>query len=142
MPDVPETREVTITAEHDGTERKHTFWLSAKAGYGDLIAFVSGGGDKQLITADRVLRRSLIDTDGTPLKWSPVVTDDHFTAPDGTRHHVDELPAFTAFDAGSSRRRWYQLAYDNDEVYIDPTEIITIVDQLAEDASEGRPTRR
>ena len=142
MPDTPEPREFVIRAWHDDTdeERKHTFRAVPRAGFGDGVALVSGGTER-VLAIDRVIRRSLLNTDGTPHGWEPSIVDGHFTAPDGTHQPESELPRYLDHDAGSSRRRWHELSYDNDTVTMSMDDTIAMFEQLTADAV-GRPTQR
>jgi hypothetical protein len=91
---------------------------------------------------DRLIRRSLANNDGTPEKWEPDIVDGHFTAPNGDHTPEELLPGFMAFDAGSSRRRWVQLLDHDDDITVDPEQIIELMADLLEAASDSRPTTR
>lgn len=150
--DLP-THEFTMIFVRDGVNEEHEFTARPRLGWGDIAALlpVAGGGGEGSTQAlkqiDRLIRRSLVDNDGTPEKWQPrVVTPDDeyaepwFTAPNGDHCPLDLLPGFEAFDAGSSRRRWVHLMERDDDVTIEPEQIMDLVNDLMEVASE-RPTK-
>lgn len=142
MSETPGPREFVVSAWHDdtGEERKHTFRAVARAGFGEGVGMVADG-QRRVLTMDRLIRKSMIDSDGTPHAWKPVVVDGHFTAPDGTPQPEEKLPEYLAHDAGSSRRRWHELAYDNDTVTVDLDDALAMFEQLTESVG-GRPTKR
>lgn len=141
----PDWREITIVADHDGEQRKHTFRVKLDLDYKDMVAvtrFTTKGGSEadMLPTVDRVLRRSMCDADGTPARWRPQVNEEQFVAPDGTVLPADRVDEFTGFEAGSSSRRWRALLVD-DDVFIDPERLMDAWNGLMGGTAE-RPTRR
>jgi hypothetical protein len=90
---------------------------------------------------DRLIGRSLDNTDGTPEKWKPTVVDRHFTAPNGDHTPAELLAGFESFDAGSSRRRWVHLMEVDDDITVEPDQIVELMADLLE-AAANRPTTR
>lgn len=148
----PPTHEFTMIFVRDGVDEPHEFVARPSIGWGDVSSLMlpmmegaSGISAGTLRQIDRLIRRSLVNDDGTPEKWRPrVVTPDDgepwFTAPNGDHCEVTELPVYEALDAGSSRRRWSHLMEVDDDVTIEPEQILALVNDLMEVASE-RPTK-
>ena len=90
---------------------------------------------------DNIVRRSLVNDDGTPEKWTPNVVDGHFTDPSGGHAPVELLPLVEAFDAGSSRRRWVHLMTHDDDVIIERDQLMELYNDLMAVAGV-RPTER
>jgi hypothetical protein len=131
--------EFSVAFVRDDVEEIHEFAARPKASYNDLIGMVKYGADEDpraITFLSRMIRRSLLDSDGTPAKWKPSVHDDHFTDPDGNHTHVDDLPTFLAFEAGSSRRRWVHLMEYDDEVEVEEDQISGVLKYLTEAAAE------
>ncbi|MGH9058324.1 MAG: hypothetical protein ACRDZY_02220 [Acidimicrobiales bacterium] len=128
----------------DGVEEIHEFVARPALGWQDLqrlIPLVIGKtaqalSAKALASIDRLLRRVLTNDDGTPLNWSPTVVDGHFTDPNGDHTPADLLPAYEAFEAGSSRRRWVHLMDFDDELTIEYEQILGLVNDLIEVAAD------
>lgn len=133
----------------DGVEERHEFTAHPTMGWQDvrgLMPLMGGEGDQTLSqgairVVDRLIGRSLDNTDGTPEKWKPRVVDGHFTAPNGDHTPVELLPGFEAFEAGSSRRRWVHLMEVDDDVTVEPMQIVELMADLVEVAA-NRPTTR
>lgn len=132
----------------DGVEERHEFSACPTMSWQDIrgLVPVAGSGAAGSETAavrvsDRLIRRALRNDDGTPEKWVPVITDGHFTDPNGDHTPVNLLPAYQAFDAGSSRRRWVYLMEEDDDVTVEAEQILTLVSDLVE-AAAVRPTSR
>ncbi|MGH8571850.1 MAG: hypothetical protein ACREX8_04635 [Gammaproteobacteria bacterium] len=136
--------EFTITFVRDGREETHEFVAKPRVQFGDMMGMVQFGenNSRALSAMDRLIRRSLVDDDGTPARWAPTVDDEGcFTAPDGDRRPESELGAVEAFDAGSSRRRWAHLMDDDDDVEIELEQVAELMQWLAEQSAD-RPTQR
>lgn len=67
--------------------------------------------------------------------------DMQFAGPDGQPHPWGDLDKFTAFAAGSSRRRWTALMEDDDDIYVDPDVLAGVFKHVVSLAA-GRPTQR
>lgn len=63
-----------------------------------------------------------------------------FRGPDGELHTFDQVEKFTAFEAGSSRRRWTHLMEVDDDVEVDAQDLMELFEWLVGLAA-GRPTR-
>jgi hypothetical protein len=131
----------SVTFDVDGEETEHYFKARPQITYGDMVALKKHEADDQgavLPYLDRVIRRSLINNDGTPVKWRPIVKAGQFANPDGTDVPVADLPKYTAHEAGSSRRRWVELI-DSDDAVVDFEQVMSVFEWLAEEAA-NRPT--
>lgn len=138
-PEVP----FSVGFVRDGVEEIHEFTARPRVSYGDTVGLVKNqDGAGALPYLDRLIRRSLVDNDGTPAKWQPTVVDGELTAPDGTTVSAEDLPKYTAFEAGSSRRRWVQLMEHDDDVEVEFEQILGVFEHLMAEVSAGRPTSR
>lgn len=132
--------------EEDGVTKKivetHEFTARPAMAYGDVLGLAANEeSPRALQFLDRIIRRALLNDDGTPEKWTPYVHDDHFNDPvDGHRTHVDDLPAFESFESGSSRRRWARLI-NAEDVFVEMRQVTEVLEFLSEEAA-GRPTSR
>ncbi|MGH3921346.1 MAG: hypothetical protein ACRDTT_00425 [Pseudonocardiaceae bacterium] len=139
----------------DDADEHHEFVARPRMGWQDVKGLypLMGGSDrddglvqKALGPIDRLIRRSLRNDDGTPEKWVPNVVHDEdrtwFTDPNGDHiegDNVEELlPAYLAFDSGSSRRRWVHLMEHDDDVTIEPGQIMDLLSDLTEQSGKGR----
>jgi hypothetical protein len=160
----PKPHEFGMIFIRDGVEETHEFVAWPGMGWQDvrgLIPLLGGKKDDDVLTQaavrviDRLIRRSLDNRDGTPEKWEPVpipppgsdpddpdVVKSHFTAPNGDHVPMDLVEGYLAFDAGSSRRRWVKLLDEDDDITVDPDQIIQLMADLLEAASNNRPTTR
>lgn len=134
----------------DGVEERHEFVAHPTMGWQDvrgLIPLMGGKASDDALSqaavrvVDRLIGRSLDNTDGTPEKWRPKVVDGHFTAPNGDHTPVEVLSGFESFDAGSSRRRWVHLMEVDDDITVEPDQIVELMADLLE-AAANRPTTR
>lgn len=133
----------SVVFDHEGEEIEHHFTARPQITYGDMVGLKKHEQDEQgavLPYLDRIIRRSLRNDDGTPLKWTPLVKAGHFTSPDGNETPVADLPKYTAHEAGSSRRRWSELI-ESEEDIVDFDQVMEVFEYLAEVASD-RPTER
>lgn len=137
------TVEFSVDFDHDGEIREHHFTAHPKITYGDMVGLKTHQKDTQggvLPYLDRIIRRSLDDTDGVPLKWEPDIAAGEFTTPDGNQAPLADLPKYQDFDAGSSRRRWAELI-ESDDAVVDFEQVMGVFEYLAE-AVADRPTSR
>ena len=136
----------------DGTEETHEFTARPKFGWKEttgaigLMGLVDGKTDHGELShairyLDSIVRRSLVNDDGTPEKWEATVVDGHFTDPGGNHAPVELLPLVEAFDAGSSRRRWVHLMTNDDDVTVEQTQLMELFADLMAVAG-ARPTER
>jgi hypothetical protein len=63
-----------------------------------------------------------------------------FRGPDGQLHPMDRAARFLEFEAGSSRRRWFHLMNEDDEITVDAKELTKLFEWLVGLAA-NRPTR-
>lgn len=135
--------EFTIDFLRDGEVETHAFTARPDMSYGDTIGLVMHQDDSSglLPYFDRFIRRSLVNNDGVPAKWTPTVVEGHFTAPNGDHTPVDQLEKFTAPEAGSSRRRWLHLMDpENDELTVELEQVMAVFEYLIGQAGGDRPT--
>lgn len=133
----------------DGVEERHEFVAHPTMGWQDvrgLVPLMGGKTDDALTqqavrVIDRLIRRVLANDDGTPELWEPTVVDTHFTDPNGDHTPLELLPAYEAFTAGSSRRRWVHLMEHDDDVTVEAEQIVDLLADLLEAAGQ-RPTQR
>lgn len=134
----------------DGVEERHEFVAHPTMGWQDvrgLIPLMGGKADDQALSqaairvVDRLIGRALDNRDGTPEKWTATVVDGYFAAPNGDHTPAELLPGFESFDAGSSRRRWVHLMEVDDDITVDPDQIVELMTDLLE-AAANRPTTR
>lgn len=147
----PQRYEVAVIFKRDGVRERHEFITEPRwdwMGLRGLLHLMDARDDsgitaKTLAQFDRLVRRSLVNDDGTPEKWRPHVVDDGesepwFTDPNGDHCPAEMLPAYVTFEAGSSRRRWMHLIDADEEVTIEATQIIRLANYLMEMAGKDR----
>ncbi len=98
--------------------------------------------------ATLLIGKTLDNTDGVPVQWSPSTLprpknagDDYepkFRGPDGKLHPMDQAAKFEEFDKGSSRRRWEALLVDNQ--FTCPLEVLVEITKDLIEMSSGNPT--
>lgn len=141
--DEPGLLQHTVLFSRDGEVEEHVFNARPEMSYKRMQDIVrarrSGDGVDALAIFERMIRPSMIDTDGTPAKWKPEIEDGMFVDPHGDERPVSELADMTAFEAGSSRRRWIYLIDVDDELDVKLPEIEKLYEALVE-ASAARPT--
>lgn len=135
-----------IADEDTGTHRRivevHEFTARPTMAYGDVLGLAANEeSPRALAFLDRIIRRALLNDDGTPAGWKPYIHENHFSDPiTGNHTHVDELPNVETFEAGSSRRRWAHLI-GADDVSVEMKQVSAVLEYLSEEAA-GRPTSR
>lgn len=132
----------------------HEFTALPRIDAGQLIRLLSGvdraednpGG--MLSALSESVRKVLSDKDGTPQHWTPVAlpregdTPLSFRGPDGQVYPFTDQAAidkFTAFEAGSSRRRWAHLLFDDEQVAVDLEDLVEVAQDMISEGT-GRPT--
>lgn len=143
------TIEFGVVFLRDGMEETHEFTARPRMGWQDLTGLVplmsaqseDGITEEAVRTISNMIRRGLVNDDGTPEKWEPNVVAGYFTAPSGDHTPVGMLPAFDAFEAGSSRRRWVHLMAHDDDVTVEADQVAEILTDLVSAAAQ-RPTQR
>jgi len=137
------TVEFSVGFVRNGVEEIHEFAARPRFTYGDTVGIVKNqDGALALPFLDRMIRRCLADDDGTSLRWEPYVRDGQLEAPDGKLVDPADAATYTAFEAGSSRRRWAHLMEADDDVEADLEQIVGVFEYLAGEAAGGRPTSR
>lgn len=149
--------EFTMIFVRDGVDEHHDFEARPSLGWADvkgLVPLLGGTKDDDLIRRalgpiDRLIRRCLRNDDGTPERWEPRTVEPDgedgkvwFTAPNGDHTDADLLPTFTTFSAGSSRRRWVHLMERDDDLTVEPEQVMALMQDLMGVATGGRPTKR
>jgi hypothetical protein len=96
----------------------------------------------------RLIAKSLDNTDGVPVQWSPIALDKpknagedwepKFRGPDGKLHPMSQAGKFEEFAAGSSRRRWELLLLDS-QFTVELETLVEITKDLIE-RTTGTPT--
>jgi hypothetical protein len=137
------TVEFSVGFVRDGVEETHEFTARPRFTYSDTLGLVKNQKDASALPfLDRMIRRSLVDSDGTPAKWQLELVDGQVVAPDGSEVDIAEAQKFAAFEAGSSRRRWAHLMETDDDVEIEFEQIMQVFEYLTSEAANGRPTSR
>lgn len=143
--DLPGLVEHTVPFERDGELEEHLFRAQPRMSYKRMADIVkarrSGDGVAALAVFERMIRPALVDTDGVPAKWQPVIKDGVFVDPDGNERPAADAADLLAFEAGSSKRRWIHLLDVDDEVEVELDDITKFYEVLVEEASD-RPTQR
>jgi hypothetical protein len=133
-----------VAVRRRGVREVHSFQARPVADVGSALAFAAGGNEAH--AAVKLLARMLVDDDGVPSAWAfnPLPADAEcafpsFVAPDGGRLPLDRAAEFTDIKAGSSRRRWNYLMYEDEDVVITAQVLVRIVQDMVE-AAAGNPT--
>lgn len=128
-------------------EEDHEFLTVTRADYQDTVSLFrmskeNGRISSLVLTMDRMIRKAMDDDDGTPHWWRPEIDEDgNFIGPTGETYPESDLAQFSAFAAGSSRRRWCYLMDEDHEVSIENDQIADLFRDIVEGAGE-RPTKR
>jgi hypothetical protein len=143
--------EFALIFKRDGVRERHEFLAEPQYDWKNLRSLLylmdSRRGDqfdpRAFTQIDRLVRRALVNTDGTPEKWkAKVVSNDGeepwFTDPNGDHAPAEMLPVYEAFGQGSSRRRWAYLMDEDDEVTVDFKQVIDLMQDLMEVAGKDR----
>lgn len=135
-----------VVVRRRGVKETHAFRARPAEDIGSALAFASGDGSKMARAAVKMLARMLVDDDGVPASWEfmPLPVDAEcsfpsFTGPDGNRYPLARSGEFTDIKAGSSRRRWNFLFYEDEDVTIRADVLVRIVQDMVE-AAAGIPT--
>ena len=134
-----------VEETHEFTARPTFGWKEIRGAVG-LMGLADGKVEHgelghAVVYLDGIIRRAMVDDDGTPEKWSATVVDGHFADPRGDHVPVELLPLVEAFDAGSSRRRWVHLMTHDDDVTVEQGQLMELFDDLMAVAAD-RPTER
>jgi hypothetical protein len=135
-----------VVVRRRGAKETHSFLARPVQDIGSALAFASGDGSKMARAAVKLLARMLVDDDGVPSAWEflALAADTanpfpSFAGPDGQRYPLGRAGEFTDVAAGSSRRRWNYLFYEDEDVTIRADVLVRIVQDMVE-ASAGIPT--
>jgi len=142
-PEPEPTLDFSVEFVRDGVSEVHEFTAALRVGFSDTVALLTGADDeaKVLPHLDRMIRRALLNTDGTPQRWRPSFEGKEFIAPDGERHPAVHLDRYTSFDAGSSRRRWAHLMDVDEEIQVEHEQVVAVFEYITSEAAD-RPTQR
>jgi hypothetical protein len=150
------TVEFELAVWRDGLEEIHHFTARPQTDAGAMIEFSrsSNDGERQARAVFRMMSKMLINTDGVPSQWVPTIVDKpknagadyqpKFRAPgapagDGKLHPMSEAGKWTDPAKGSSRRRWDNLMFEDQDITVDIGVVSEILTDLAGDAA-GLPT--
>ncbi len=142
--DAPPPVEFTVEFTRDDEPETHTFRARPRFTYkrmNEAAKASSLGGAAAVLRFEKMIRPSLLDTDGTPAKWVPIVKDGEFEDPTGEMRDVADIASYLEANAGSSKRRWAHLMDDDDELEVTIEEIVKVY-ELMVTAATDRPTRR
>jgi hypothetical protein len=150
----------SIDFVRNGVREPHEFKAVPRTSYGDMIGIVKNQDDDpgaSLRFLDRMIRRLLVDSDGTPEQWTAEIKTEaspagkttkadaapveYFIDPAGKRQPASDLPKYLAFEAGSSRRRWAYLLQKDDDVEVEIDQVTDLFEWLASEAAD-RPTSK
>jgi hypothetical protein len=133
----------------NGEPEIHGFTAAPVMDLGSILLFTSGKDEDGGQALLRLMRVNLVDDDGVPADWRPTIIDrpanagpnwqPKFRAPDGTLHPMGEAERWTDPQAGSSRRRWNILMFEDDGVTVSADVVTEIVKDLMAGAA-GLPT--
>lgn len=143
--------EFALIFKRDGVRERHEFTAEPQYDWKNLRSLMylmesrrdEGFDPKALAQIDRLVRRALVNHDGTPERWrAKVVSPDDgepwFTDPNGDHTPAEMLPLYEEFSAGSSRRRWAHLMDVDDEVTVDFKQVTDLMQDLMAIAGKDR----
>jgi hypothetical protein len=162
----PETSEKTIKTHHftaapdPGAGDFHRFALASQKGGGDLLIVLGDIMPRMIVNDDgvpaqwkykelpaKVVRREVPgsapdDSTGHGLAVLGTMDDGepvpHFRGPDGQIYPEPDRKRFEEFEAGSSRRRLYNLMFEDVNVKVHMQTVAEIMKDLFEAAGKGR----
>lgn len=141
--------DVTVVFLRGEEEVEHDFVISPQLSYKQLVPIMPLFGAQLSQTEamkfvphiDRILRRIMVDDDGTSYSWVPDLGNpDGFTAPDGTLRPFGELDTYSRFEAGSSRRRWRWLMEVDEDLEIEFEQLFELLKHGIELAGQQTTT--
>jgi hypothetical protein len=150
IPEIP----FTLNVEHeldDGSRelRAHEFIGKPDPSSGDFARFTKatqGDGAEVVDALMSILPRMIDNSDGVSATWeyreldpAPGEDEHRFYGPDGQLHPISEREKYTAFEAGSSRRRLYHLLFVDPDARVQIQTVVEIMKDLMAEGS-GRPT--
>jgi len=155
IPEIPFSLNVEHERENGRRELvTHEFIGRPDPSSGDFARFTmatQGSGPEVVEALMSILPRMIDNSDGVSATWEyreidPASVADgeepgekRFYGPDGQLYPVSESKQFTAFEAGSSRRRLYHLLFVDPDARVQIQTVVEIMkDLMAEGA--GRPT--
>lgn len=153
---IPEV-EFSLNVEHENPEtgqrelRTHDFVGKPDPSSGDFARFtlatgVSDNGAEVVRVLMEILPRMIDNSDGVSATWEfrelepeDQAGETRFYGPDGQLHPVSERSKYDAFEAGSSRRRLYNLMFVDPNARVQMPTVVEIMKDLFEAAAD-RPT--
>jgi hypothetical protein len=135
----------------DGVSEIHEFTARPNIDIGPMLKVAQDLNDvaKMAPIVIRTMSKMLDNTDGVPLDWEVVPLEKpgnagpnwepKFRGPDGKLYPMDKATRFTAVTAGSSRRRWAYLMYEDDGASVDLATMMEIMQDMISVAA-NRPT--
>jgi hypothetical protein len=138
----------------NGSPEVHGFTAAPVMDLGSVLMFMRGHEDEMGQALLRLMLVNLVDDDGVPADWSVQMTErpknagadwqPKFRAPgppagDGRLHSMADAARYTDPNAGSSRRRWSHLMFEDDGVIVSAEVILEIMKDLMAQAA-GLPT--
>lgn len=141
--------------EDEPVSEVHEFTAMPRIDAGQLIRLLTGVDKSEenpggmLDALSESVRKVLSDKDGTPQHWRPVALPrdgeggpTSFRGPDGAIYPFSDTAAiekFEAFEAGSSRRRWAHLLFDDEQIAVDLEDLVEVAQDMISEGT-GRPT--
>lgn len=134
----PETHEFRAKVIIDASGLAHMFHANQES------------PERSLVGLFRIIARLIDNKDGVPAQWEPTPlplpkevkeaeeAQLKFRGPDGEIYPMAEAVQFTAFEAGSSRRRWLHLMEKDDEVYVREGDLLELFKYLVTLAGKDR----
>ena len=132
----------------------HGFTARPVMDFGSVLLFLKGNDSDSGQALLRIMRVNLADDDGVSESWQPTILDrpadadatwqPKFRAPappvgDGRLYTMDKIGRWTDPQAGSSRRRWTHLMFEDDGVVVTIQTVFDILKDITESAA-GLPT--
>jgi hypothetical protein len=143
-----------IEVYRNGLPEVHGFIARPVMDFGSVLLMLKGNEADTGQALLRIMRMNLDDADGVSDAWQPTMLDKptnaagdwqpKFRAPaaphgDGRLHPMADMGRWTDPQAGSSRRRWSHLMFEDDGVVVTMTVVFDILKDLTERAA-GIPT--
>jgi hypothetical protein len=143
-----------IKVFRNGLPEIHGFTAAPVMDLGSVLLYLRGDEDSAGQAMLRLVTVNLDDSDGVPADWQPTMLPKpksagadwvpKFRAPgaphgDGKLHTMDQAHRWTDRDAGSSRRRWNYLMFEDPGVVVTIEVLREVIEDLMA-AAAGHPT--